>query len=134
MKLIISNAPRTKKNHGYVASLRDGRSFHMPSKAWTHWCKTAGIMCIGLDALGCEWMYGHDGQPVYPDEVLNCAAVFYRDARRGDLVGYMNGLADLLEHRHIVTNDNQICGWDGTRMELDRANPRTEIELSEVGV
>ena len=132
MKLIISNAPRTKKNHGHVVRVR-GRQFHMPSKAWQKWCDDAKITIP--DYRMPHWGWNGIGPDVLlPDQALNCAAVFYRDARRGDAVGYYQGLADLLEKRHIVTNDSQIVSWNGSRMELDSANPRTEIELSEVGV
>ena len=60
---------------------------------------------------------------------VSCSAIFYRDADRGDLVGYMQGLADLLEKRGILKNDRQIVSWDGSRLALDRDNPRVEVLL-----
>ena len=71
--------------------------------------------------------------PVGTDAPLNCRALFYRDARRGDAVGYYQGLADLLEKRGVIENDAQLTQWDGSRLLLDRENPRVEIELTEVG-
>jgi len=133
MKLIISLAPRTKKNHGRLVRAK-GRQFLLPSKTWQVWCDTA---VIRLDRppqlLGWEWAgLGIVEDVLLPDQALNCAAVFYRDARRGEAVGYYQGLADLLEKRRVITNDVQIVSWDGTRMSLDPSNPRTVVELTEV--
>lgn len=53
-----------------------------------------------------------------------------RDADRGDLVGYLQGLADLLEKRGVVANDKWIQSWDGSRLAKDKANPRVELTLT----
>jgi hypothetical protein len=58
--------------------------------------------------------------------------LFYRDAERGDAVGYYQGLADLLEKRGVVANDRLIMSWDGSRLLKDSANPRVELTLEEV--
>ena len=99
----------------------------MPSKAWQRWLDSAHIVLED----GAVW-HGYTRLPLFPDEALNCSAVYYRDARRGDIVGYEQGLADLLEKRRVVTNDAQIVSWNGSRMDLDGVNPRTEIELEKV--
>jgi hypothetical protein len=62
----------------------------------------------------------------------NCAAIFYRDANRGDAVGYYQGLADVLEKAQVITNDKFITQWDGSRLLVDRENPRVELVLTEV--
>jgi len=117
---VILGAPRTKKTSNRVVRLRGkkaGRPLVLPSKAWATWCRFAMIQpASGLDV-------------VVP---VNCAATFYRDANRGDLVGYMQGLADLLEKRGIIANDRLIVSWDGSRLAVDRDRPRVEITLTEV--
>ena len=64
------------------------------------------------------------------DTPHNIAAVFYRDANRGDAVGYYQGLADLLEKFGIVSNDKWLVSWDGSRLRKDKLNPRVEVELT----
>lgn len=119
-QLTISGAPRTKKNHGSVIQ-RGKRRFHIPSAAWSRWVAAADIFWNGgrLGALS---------QPLI-DESVNCRALFYRDADRGDAVGYYQGLADLLEKRGIVADDRQIVSWDGSRLLKDATNPRVELTL-----
>jgi hypothetical protein len=114
--LTISLAPRTKKNHGSVIK-RGHRRYHIPSEAWTRWVDFAKI----------------EGKPHKPcTELVNCRALFYRDALRGDSCGYYQGLADFLEKRGVVANDRLITQWDGSRLLLDREHPRTEVILESV--
>jgi len=114
-RFTVVGAPRTKKNHGW----RTKQGFQMPSKAWKRWLETAQV----VPAVQTDWM---TLQPV------NCRAVFYRDANRGDAVGYYQGLADLLEWYEIVKDDGLIVSWDGSRLLKDKDNPRVEVELTEV--
>lgn len=127
--LVVHGPPRTKKNHGSVIQ-RGKRRFHIPSAAWTAWLELARIVVNGKtkpyrdnweDCVGAL------------DVPVNCRALFYRDANRGDAVGYYQGLADLLERRGIVANDRQLVSWDGSRLLVDREAPRVEIELTVVG-
>lgn len=61
---------------------------------------------------------------------LNCAAIFYRDANRGDAVGYYQGLADALESAGVLSDDKWIMQWDGTRLAKDAKRPRIEVTLT----
>ncbi len=124
MQLVISGAPRTKKNHGSVIR-RGKRRFHIPSAAWTTWVHSAAILVNG-------GMLGTRLRHALIDVPVNCRALFYRDANRGDAVGYYQGLADLLEKRRVVANDRQIVSWDGSRLLKDVANPRVELTLEVV--
>lgn len=119
--LVVSGAPRTKKNHGSV--IQRGRSrFHIPSAAWTAWTAGATILVNGAP-MGLRLARALIATPV------NCRALFYRDANRGDAVGYYQGLADLLEKRQVVEDDVLIVSWDGSRLLKDTANPRVELVL-----
>lgn len=121
LKFIVTGAPRTKKTSNQLVRTKGkGRAVVLPSKAWRAWVKDALILPSDNEA-------GKADLPI--EEMCNCKAVFYRDARRGDAVGYYQGLADLLEKRGVLANDKQILSWDGSRMLIDRENPRTEVEL-----
>jgi hypothetical protein len=120
LRLVIYGAPRTKKTSNRLVRAGD-RHRVLPSKAWTGWAARARI----------EVCPGEDCQPPPLDGVLlNCTALFYRDANRGDAVGYYQGLADLLEKRGVIVNDRCLVSWDGSRLLIDRENPRVEVTLT----
>jgi hypothetical protein len=70
-------------------------------------------------------------------------AVFYRDAERGDLIGYEESLADWMQTAvptksggfrnngaGIILDDRQIVGWGESRMDKDAEHPRIEVEVT----
>lgn len=128
----------------------------LASKAWEEWVKVARIFTGSrehwADNHGKKWSeYSHElkrakigkdlvtyvvptnGQPgikLQPLAVpMNCEALFYREAARGDSVGYVQGLYDLMQEWGIVADDKWITQGDGTRMLIDRARPRVEVTL-----
>ena len=115
VSLTITGAPRTKKNSGRI-STRRGSPIIFPSAAWQKWLQSA---VISSDQ-------GVRPPIAYP---VNCQAIFHRDRRIGDAVGYYQGLADLLEKRGVVMNDRWIVSWDGSRLEVDHDRPRVEVVL-----
>lgn len=120
LRLTIPGKPRTKKNSSRIT----GRGTHprlLPSKAWQEW---ADAVVPQIKA----WRERQGLQPIAVD--VNCAALFYRDALRGDAVGYYQGLADVLEHAGIVINDKWIVSWDGSRLKKDASRPRVELVLT----
>lgn len=123
--LTIVGPPRTKKTHNVLATA-GRRMIVLPSKAWSRWVKSAAIDFTDPQVATAWYANGPILCPV------SCRALFYRDALRGDLVGYMQGLADLLEQREILTNDRLIESWDGTRLLLDRARPRVDVLITPI--
>lgn len=123
LRFTIPGAPRTKKNHGW----RTKSGHQMPSRAFTQWNKDAqwSLALIPREQL----VYG---RRLPLKETVNCSALFYRDAERGDAVGYYQALADALEEAGIVENDSLIVSWDGSRMLKDKENPRIEVRLEVV--
>lgn len=125
----IDGPPRTKKTSNRVVFLgqpcpacRRGRTPKvLPSEAWADWHQSAlpGLMLTAQRALRAPISW-----PV------SCAALFYRDAERGDAVGYYQGLADLLQDAQIVADDKWIVSWDGSRLFKDAQRPRVELVLS----
>ena len=109
IRLTVTGAPRTKKNSGRIDTRR-GYPIIFPSKAWEKWLKTAVIVSGSPDSP-----LSFHSEIAYP---VNCRAIFYRDRRIGDAVGYYQGLADLLEKRGVVKDDKWIVSWDGSRLEV----------------
>ena len=135
LKFTILGPPRTKKTSNRL--IRVG-GFHkvLPSKAYCDWLKTA-----------LQWgpMIRHAARKAHFDVPLQgrvaIRATFFRDANRGDLTGYEQALADALQEPlyrgmkqiregiGIIQDDRQIVHWDGTRLAVDRENPRVEVEV-----
>lgn len=117
-RFTLPGIPRTKKTSQRV--LRMGKiNKIVPSKAWIDWRN----QCRAYVATKPELH-------LFLSRPVNCRALFYRDADRGDSSGFISGLADVLEEIQIVLNDRYITQWDGTRMLKDASNPRTEIILT----
>src|ERR1700691_2585374 len=89
------SAPRTKKNSGRIVYISKGgvrTPRFMPSIAFRDWNKTAQVW-LSVNArpkLAREYPAGIAFE-------VNCRALFYRDALRGDAVGFYQALADALE-------------------------------------
>ena len=127
MKSLILTVPgvaRTKKNSGRIVP-RGNRHIILPSEAWQRWCDAVAPKM--REALA---EAGH----VPIDFPVNCKALFYRDALRGDACGFYQGLADLLEHGGVVANDKWITRWDGSRLCKDSSRPRIELELTRIEI
>lgn len=131
IRLVIPGAPRTKKTSNRVVRC-GGFTKVLPSKAHEDWFRSAMVAV---------WFK----QPPITGPV-RVSATFFRDADRGDMTGYMQALADFLQTRKlnakgkmirdgagVIADDSQIVSWDGTRMDKDKANPRIEVEIAEVG-
>lgn len=122
MTFTILGAPRTKKNHGRRIK-RGRRIFHVPSEAHEAWAGPAVLQ------IRQQWRrITVDGGPCMMQ--VNVRALFYRDANRGDAVGYYQALADALEAAGVVEDDKLCVSWDGSRLLVDRVRPRIEVTLS----
>jgi hypothetical protein len=123
---VIPGAPRTKKNHGRIVQAGSRKKI-LPSKAFEKWNADAQVYLINVR------------RGIFPEAVwtaikvpVNCRALFYREARCGDAVGYYQALADALQEGRIVQNDVLIESWDGSRILRDTKNPRIEVTLTEL--
>ena len=117
MFIVIVGTPRTKKTSNRIFKVG---KFHkvMPSEAFMTW-QSIAVPQLRIAAAGRSPLR----QPV------NVRAMWYRDAERGDLVGYMQALADVLQTAGIVEDDKWIRGWDGSRLSKDAARPRVELHI-----
>jgi Holliday junction resolvase RusA-like endonuclease len=123
LKLVVPSAPRTKKTGQRI--VKAGKfSKILPSKAYLDWEKTAILhLTPHLAKLS----------DILPLEcAVNCAATFYRDAKRGDACNYYQALADMLQKAGVIRNDVQIEQWDGSRLTKSDTYPRIEVLLEEI--
>lgn len=116
--------PRTKKNSRRHIQRRakSGKQITVPLPSEAYASMEAQIVAY-VRTAGLGWGLS---QPV------NCAAVFYRDAHRGDAVGYYQALGDALEAAGVVSNDKWIVQWDGSRLRKDANRPRIEVTLTAI--
>ena len=114
--------PRTKKNsQQIVINKKTGRPFVMQSSKYKEYEKNAG------------WFLKKLPKPI--NEPVNVKCVFYRETRiRCDLSNLLEAAMDILVEYGILSDDNFniITGFDGSRVYIDKANPRTEITIETV--
>lgn len=116
-KLTILGAPRTKKNSSKIVG-KGRRKWIVPSDAFTAYQKSAIL---------------RGNKPNKPiDYPVILKATYYRDRAVGDLVNYLQGTCDLLELWKVVKNDKWIMGFDGSRLDKDKYDPRVEILLTKL--
>lgn len=120
MTFTLIAAPRTKKNHGIITT-RGKFPRILPSKQFSAWNRIAQLQLSAIRAKA--------EIPLPITVPVNVAAHFYRERLTGDMVGFMQALADALEEGGIVENDRLIVSWDGSRLLKDSANPRVIVTL-----
>lgn len=115
----LYGAPRTKKN-----SLRrvyaKGRTLSLSSKAFETYEKNC------LEQLREEQI----ASPI--DFPVNLRAVVYRKQASGDLIGYLQGVCDILQKAGVLVDDKWIVSFDGCRLSKDAMNPRVELVLERI--
>lgn len=113
--------PKTKKNSQRIVF---NQKTHSPmivqSKEYKEYEKNAG------------WFLKKLPQPI--DKPVNVKCIFYREnAIRCDASNLTAAIDDILVKYGILADDNFkiIAGHDGTRVYIDKDNPRTEIKISD---
>lgn len=116
----ISLNPRTKKNSSQIVT-RNGRSRLIPSENFLRYQKD------------CGWCIKAPNKPI--DCKCNIKAVYYMpDRRRVDITNLHSALHDILTHYGVIADDNCkiVVATDGSRVKVDRDNPRTEVIVTKV--
>lgn len=112
--------PKTKKNHQKIITIK-GRPMIVQSEAYREYEKDAG------------WFLKKPSKPIdYPVQVK---CVFYRDSRRRcDLTNLLEAIDDILVKYKVLADDNFsiIYSHDGSRVFVDKENPRTEIVIEDI--
>ena len=122
IKFTIPVTPRTKKNHSSFVTLKNGRTLLLPSKPYREFEKQ---VCAFISQSK------PTSKPI--DMPCNMKCIFYKERNvKSDLMGYMQAIADALVKAKVLADDNTniVCSTDGSRVMLDRDNPRIEVEIS----
>ena len=114
--------PRTKKNtQQIVINKKTGRPFIMQSSKYKEYEKNAG------------WFLKKISEPI--SVPVNVKCVFYREKRiRCDLTNLLEAIDDILVSYGVLSDDNftVIASHDGSRVYIDKENPRTEITIESI--
>lgn len=120
MKYTIAIPPITKKNSQRILLNRStGKPFISQSQQYREYERQA--------------IYFLRPKPATPITVpVNVKMVFYMPTRRKvDVVNLEESCLDILVHAGILADDNSgiVVSMDGSRVEYDKARPRTEVEI-----
>lgn len=122
LEMVIKGRPVTKKNsQRIVVNRKTGKPFVVPSKAYAQYEKDAG------------WFVRGKGLMI--DYPVNVKCVYYMpNKRRVDLVNLLEATCDILTHYKVIKDDDStiVVSHDGSRVKVDRENPRCEIEITAV--
>ncbi len=128
-RAMIPINPKTKKNNQQIRykkeirrygsrSVQKQTPFISQSDAYKQYEKDAG------------WFLTKINEPI--SVPVNVRCIFYRDSeQRCDLTNLLEAIDDILVKYGILKDDNFkiLAGHDGSRVFIDRDNPRTEIYI-----
>ncbi len=118
-RFTIPIPPRTKKNSQQII-VAGNRHKVVPSKLYQQYERDCEIFMPHIETI---------------EKRVNVQAVYYMPTRRKvDLCNLHEALCDALVHHRVVADDNSniIATMDGSRVEYDKNNPRTEVVISEL--
>lgn len=124
INIVIPLNPVTKKNSQKIRRRRNGQQYISASDAFYEYQENAQQYLLIPPNLRGKF-------PI--DYPVNVKEVFYmKDARRCDLTNLEEAIDDVLVHYHILKDDNYriVQSHDGSRVYIDRENPRTEITIT----
>jgi len=117
-KYTIKIAPVTKKNHGQII-YRNGKPRMIPSKQYLQYEKDSRWFMPRIPTI---------------ETPVNVKAVFYMPTRRRvDLVNLEQALLDVMVKYGVLIDDNckVVQSMDGSYVDYDKENPRTEVTIWE---
>lgn len=118
MKIIIPIEPVTKKNHSQVVMIK-GRPLVLPSKPYQEYEKKCKQYIPKLES------------PI--DYPINLECHFYKGThRKCDVTNLLQAVCDILVKYKLLEDDNYsiVASVDGTFVDYDKENPRTEIYIT----
>ena len=128
--------PRTKKNNQEIKFKAGKNGFYKKTK---YGLKYVGIPFISQNKrykqyeIDAGWFLKKLPEPIKGPVNVKCT--FYRDSRRRcDLTNLLEAIDDILVKYGILADDNfeVLAGHDGSRVLVDKDNPRTEIEITQI--
>ncbi len=122
----ILGRPASKKNnreHVERINPHNGRAYVMPvpNPAFRKWQRGATTRLFYL----CGGKL-----PAWEVPMLLSATFYEHPTQRGDLFGYLDALADAMQHAKLIKNDRFIRSTGNCAVLRDAANPRVEFTLS----
>lgn len=122
MKIIIPVIPRSKKNsQQIIINPRTKRPMIIQSKLYANYERECG-----------KFLKKYKSSIDYS---INLKVEFYvPDKRRRDIANYVEAIQDILVKYEVLKDDNHniVTSLDGTRMYIDKLNPRVEIEITKL--
>lgn len=118
LRFTIPLRPITKKNNGRIIN-KDGRRRVIPSEAYEKY------------EANCGWFIKKLDKPI--DCKINIKAIYYMPGKyKVDITNLHNALHDILVHYGVIKDDNCkiVLGTDGSRVKVDKQNPRTEVTIT----
>lgn len=118
MKIVLRGDPRTKKNSQQIIKTGNRRMV-IPSPQYRQYEKD------------CLWQIPPKAKQRI-DMAVNVQCIYYMPTRRRvDLVNLLEATMDILVEGKVLADDNCriVAAHDGSRVRLDRENPRVEIEI-----
>ena len=119
-KFTVPIAPVTKKNSQRII-LRGGRPMILPSEKYKEYESIA------------VWYIPKMGEPI--DFPVNVKCIFYMPNNRlCDLTNHLESIDDVMVRAGLLKDDNYkiITSHDGSRVLVDKDNPRTEVEIRRI--
>ncbi len=120
----IDGNPYVKKSNQRVIN-RGGRSVKIDTPRYREWRHSA------------LWQLKAQEKPSEPiDFPINLECHFYKSNKgRVDLSALYEGIQDVLVEVGVLADDNYliVAGHDGSRVHVDRDNPRMEITITQAG-
>lgn len=121
IKFTIPLAPVTKKNHQRIIRVRN-RPVVIPSEQYKKYEEDCMYFMPKIEAISNK---------------VNVKAVYYMPTRRRvDLTNLHEALHDILVHYNVLSDDNCniVHSTDGSYVDYDKYNPRTEVTITEVDI
>lgn len=122
MKFIIPVNPRSKKNsQEIVFNRKTGHRMVIQNKRYTEFERE------------CKKHIPKIETPINLPINLQCN-FYVCDARKRDIANYIEAIQDILVKYNLLEDDNYkiVASLNGCSMEIDRENPRIEIEIKEI--
>ena len=120
IKFSVPLPPVTKKNSQRIV-VRGGRPIILPSEKFKEYEQSA------------LWFIPKRGIPI--DIPVNVKCLFFMPTKRlCDLTNLLEAIDDVMVKAGLLADDNYriIVSHDGSRVSVDKDNPRTEVEITKV--
>ena len=125
IKFTITGNPCSSKNSIRSGITKQGRNYTYTKKDVKEYKKSA------LEQLKHGIIYSDKMNLDLPiSDYIQVSFNFYcKDNRKRDLINLIQCPADLLQQAGIILNDYLIINLDGSSIDIDTENPRTEITI-----